>query len=168
LVLLPICKVHGDRGALPPFAALDAVADVAFLGPTQFAEIIAHAMLAVGSSLHFGITAIAFGVPLLRAAGYDDKKYRILDDFAGTQPLRADLTRDDVAQLTAAARADPRPAAVAREVDAYWDEVAATFGAASATGTAGSDRRSLAAWTVREARRQVTSFESAAVRFLHR
>lgn len=167
-VLLPICKVHGDRAALPPFARLDAIADDAFLAPTLFAEIIAHAMLAVGSSLHFGITAIAFGIPLLRAAGYDDKKYRILDDFAGTRPLQADLTRNDVAQLAASARADPRPAAVAREVDAYWDEVAATFGAASAARIAGSDRRALAAWTVREARRQVGSFESAAVRFRHR
>ena len=136
LVLLPICKVHGDRGSLPPFAGLDAIADDAFLEPTLFAEIIAHAMLAVGSSLHFGITAIAFGIPLLRAAGYDDKKYRILDDFAGTRPLRADLTRDDVVRLAAAARADPRPAAVAREVDAYWDEVAAIVGADSAAGTA--------------------------------
>jgi Polysaccharide pyruvyl transferase len=167
-VLLPICKVHGDRGSLPQFAGLDAIADDAFLEPTLFAEIIAHATLAVGSSLHFGITAIAFGVPLLRAAGYDDKKYRILDDFAGAQPLRVDLTRDDVAQLAAGARADPRVAAVAREVDAYWNHVAAIFGADSLTEKTTPDRRALAAWTVHTARRQVASFESTAVRFLHR
>jgi len=167
-VLLPICKVHGDRGGLAHFAGLDAVADDAFLAPELFAEIVAHAQVAVGSSLHFGVTAIAFGVPLLRAAGYADKKYRILDGFAGAALLRADLTRETIEGLATAAAADPRVAAHACGVDAYWDDVAARLGREAGARDRVPDRRALADWTVRTARRQVTSFESAAVRFLHR
>jgi lipopolysaccharide transport system ATP-binding protein len=171
-VLLPICKVHGDRGGLAHFGGLEAVIDDAFLAPALFAEIIAHAQVAVGSSLHFGITAIAFGVPLLRTAGYADKKYRILDQFAGTALLRPDVTRETIARLAAAAAADTQVAVRARNVDAYWDDVAGLLGRDSGARDGPRDRapnrRALAAWALGTARRQVAGFESAAVRFLHR
>ena len=166
-VLLPICKVHGDSGSLPHFAGIDAIADDRFVAPELFAEIIAHSMLAIGSSLHFGITAIAFGVPLLRTGGYDDRKYQVLDAFDGAQALRADITRDGIAQLAAGARTDPRVVDHARQVDRHWDATADVFDAGRAAAAGEPDRRTFAEWTLRAARRQVASFESAAVRFRH-
>ena len=78
----------------------------------------------VASSLHACITAISYGVPVVRVPSFNkqDRKFAMLDGFEGV------VTIDEPARVAAGLargkKLEPRALAAADRLEAYWDSVA--------------------------------------------
>ena len=84
-VLLPVCRCHGDdSNGLPPLPSGRTVRSE-WPAPRLLAEIIGRSAAVVASSLHACITAISYGVPVVRVPSFNaaDRKFEILDGFEG-------------------------------------------------------------------------------------
>lgn len=124
-VLLPVCRCHGDDSAgLPPLPCGRTVRD-GWPAPRLLSEIIGRSTAVVASSLHACITAISYGVPVVRVPSFNvaDRKFEMLDGFDGV----AFIDRPDaVAAVLGRGRGvEARARAYADRLDAYWDRVVA-------------------------------------------
>jgi lipopolysaccharide transport system ATP-binding protein len=123
VVLLPVCRCHGDDGShFPPPRRCTHVRSE-WPTPRLLAEIIARSEWTIASSLHACITALSYGVPVVRVPSSNaaDKKFELLERFTGIAHL------DQPHQVTSLAvrpRAiDPEAVACAARLDTYWDRV---------------------------------------------
>ncbi len=123
-VLLPVCRCHGDESdGLPPLPTVH-TARSEWPAPRLLAEIVGRSTAVVASSLHACITAISYGVPVVRVPSFnvEDRKFEMLDGFAGV----AGIDRPDaVAAVLGRRRGKEASAiAVADQLETYWDRVA--------------------------------------------
>ncbi len=81
LLILPIGPVLGDHASIFDDCLPEAIHLTAQPNPLLTAELIGHASAVIGNSLHLGITALAFGVPVFRPGKTFDGKYAILADY---------------------------------------------------------------------------------------
>ncbi len=124
VVLLPICRCHGDCSADFPSLSFDNVAKSLWLSPSLTCEVISHASLLVASSLHACITSISYGIPCVRTESFNsyDRKFEILDGFENVcrldeiDRIRSLFVRGKVIDSKAIQYAD--------FLDKYWNEVA--------------------------------------------
>ncbi|MFM8803083.1 MAG: polysaccharide pyruvyl transferase family protein [Planctomycetia bacterium] len=128
-VLLPVCRCHGDSSdGLPPLPCRH-TARSDWPAPLLLGEIIGRATAVVASSLHACITAIAYGVPVVRVPSFNvaDRKFALLDGFAGVAGIgRADAVAAVLARGRRRGRGpEPRAVEHADRLERYWDEVAA-------------------------------------------
>jgi lipopolysaccharide transport system ATP-binding protein len=94
--------------------------------PLVTAELIGHASAVIGSSLHIGITALAFGVPVFRPGKTFNGKYAILADYNTV------YTFDYISEIDpdwfAAKLGKAAPSALVKEtlqqLSKHWDRVA--------------------------------------------
>jgi lipopolysaccharide transport system ATP-binding protein len=125
LIVLPVCSCHGDRAESVPGFGPGRSRSMEWLRPTLIRDIIAHAELVIASSLHACITAVCYGVPVVRAPVGpvpDDLKYAMLDGFDGV------ATIDDAPSIARVVqrgcRMEPRAEDYAERLERYWDQVA--------------------------------------------
>lgn len=123
LVVLPICRCHGDNGDnFPDLPDVRVVRSREWPQLLLIAEIVARSEFLFASSLHACITAISYGVPAARAFAYTDRKFELLDGFEGVASI------DDEAGLARLAargrRIEPRAIDYADRLSRYWDQVA--------------------------------------------
>ena len=124
VVLLPVCRCHGDDSdGLPPFPCRH-TARSEWPPPRLLSEIIGRSAAVVASSLHACITAIAYGVPVVRVPSFNvsDRKFEMLDGFEGV----AGIDRPDASAAVLRRGRGPERRAIeyADLLDAYWDRVA--------------------------------------------
>jgi Rps23 Pro-64 3,4-dihydroxylase Tpa1-like proline 4-hydroxylase len=129
VLILPIGPVHGERNENIPKPKLpDAIRLSAWPDPLLLTQLIAGAEGVIGDSLHLGIAAIAFGVPVFRSPRNDLSKYAILNAFDCVHSLDSENGKDfSPAWLHARLGRKPPSAAAraaARAVSAHWDNVA--------------------------------------------
>lgn len=122
-VLLPVCRCHGDDSdGLPPLPCGRTVRS-GWPAPKLLSEIIGRSTAVVASSLHACITAISYGVPIVRVPSFNaaDRKFEMLDGFDGV----AQIDRPDaVAAVLGRGRGvEARARACADRLEAYWDRV---------------------------------------------
>jgi lipopolysaccharide transport system ATP-binding protein len=122
-VLLPVCRCHGDSSdGLPPLACRH-TARSAWLAPRLLSEIIGRSTAVVASSLHACITAIGYGVPVVRVPSFNvaDRKFEMLDGFAGV----FGIDRPDTVAAARSQSRGPEPRAIeyADRLEAYWDQI---------------------------------------------
>ncbi len=128
-VLVPIGSIHGDDTAALGSELPNALSLRTPVNPLLKAELIAYAAAAVGVSLHLSITALAFGVPVLRPADASGGKYEGLDHFETVAYFPVDGPTDTHWYTTRLGRRPPSrtvETAVA-ELDAHWDSIAAVL-----------------------------------------
>lgn len=121
-VILPVCRCHGDDAGLLPPLAVAHQARAAWLDPLLICEIIARSELLFASSLHAGITALSYGVPLVRVVECADPKFAILDGFEGVAGIGDDAALARIAGR--GRRIEARAAAHADRLEQHWDAVA--------------------------------------------
>lgn len=125
VVLLPVCRCHGDdAGRLPPGQRLRCLPS-AWPEPRLLAEIIGRSSWVIASSLHACITAVSYGVPVVRVPSFNaaDRKFSLLAGFTGIAGIDQP---EAVARLVTRGRAaDPLVADSADRLDAHWDRVVA-------------------------------------------
>ena len=134
LLVLPICRVHGDHDAVFDELLPDVVRLPSWPHPLLLAELIAHASAVVGVSLHLAISALAFGVPVFRPAASFGGKYAMLSGYEGVERLGPD-GQVDLARLTAQQRGlGPGPSAslALQRLTVHWDRLAASLVAGGA------------------------------------
>lgn len=123
-VLLPVCRCHGDSSdGIPPLPC-DDTARSGWPAPRLLSEIIGRSTAVVASSLHACITAIGYGVPVVRVPSFNvaDRKFEMLDGFDGVAHIDSP---DAVAAVLGRVRGpEPRAIAYADRLEAYWDRVA--------------------------------------------
>jgi hypothetical protein len=122
-VLLPVCRCHGDESdGLPPLPTVH-TARSEWPAPRLLSEIIGRSTAVVASSLHACITAISYGVPVVRVPSFNvaDRKFEMLDSFASV----AGIDRPDAVAAVLRRRRGPEGSAIAfaDQLDAYWDHV---------------------------------------------
>ncbi|HVR89776.1 MAG TPA: polysaccharide pyruvyl transferase family protein [Novosphingobium sp.] len=122
MVVLPVCRCHGDRAE--GFPALDCDTDRVggWPSPHRIREIIAGADLVVASSLHAAITAVSYGVRVARVTYPYERKFELLDGFAGVAKL--DDTADFERLLARSNGIEPKLREHQTKLLAYWDRVA--------------------------------------------
>ena len=89
-VALPVGPVLGDDAAILGDSYPDLVKLPDYPHPLLMAELIAGAAGVVGISLHLGITAIAFGVPIFRPTDASGGKYALLSGHSNVHFFPAD------------------------------------------------------------------------------
>jgi Rps23 Pro-64 3,4-dihydroxylase Tpa1-like proline 4-hydroxylase len=128
VLILPIGPVHGERNENVPESILpDAIRLPEWPDPLVLTQLIAGAEGVIGDSLHLGIAAIAFGVPVFRSPRNDLSKYAILKKFDSVHSLEGD---NDISLDWLRARLGRMPLSTAvrdaaQAVYAHWDKVAA-------------------------------------------
>jgi lipopolysaccharide transport system ATP-binding protein len=122
IVVLPICRCHGDRAEGFPALPHDTDRHGGWLSPHRIREIIAGAELVVASSLHASITALSYGVKVVRMNLHRERKFELLDGFEGICRLgdRAALTR----LLARPNGIEPMVLSHQAVLDDYWNRVA--------------------------------------------
>jgi lipopolysaccharide transport system ATP-binding protein len=134
---LPIGPVLGDRAGLLGELPAPTRAAPRWPGPQAIAQLVANAAGAIGMSLHLGITAVAFGVPLFRPPSPPGHKYERLEALPGVFVFARDR-----GPLEFGARAPSGAVLELRaQVEAHWDAVAVL---ASADGAPRGARRAAA------------------------
>lgn len=124
VVILPVCWCHGDRAEKFPAMKGAVRLEREWPAPPLMTEIIGRSEFIVASSLHACITALSYGVPLVRVPSSMGGKYELLDEFEGIACLGKD-TQDDLLRLVhRGRRIEPKVMQAADLLDRYWDEVA--------------------------------------------
>lgn len=126
LLILPIGPILGDHVSIFNDCLPEAVRLTEQPNPLVTAELIGHASAVIGSSLHIGITALAFGVPVFRPGKTFNGKYAILADYNTV------YTFDYIAEIDpdwfAAKLGKAAPSALVKEtlqqLSKHWDRVA--------------------------------------------
>jgi hypothetical protein len=122
-VLLPVCRCHGDDSdGLPPLPCGRTVR-AGWPAPKILSEIIGRSTAVVASSLHACITAISYGVPVVRAPSFNvaDRKFEMLDGFDGVAHIDHPAAAATV--LGRGRGVEARARAYADRLDAYWERV---------------------------------------------
>ena len=124
VVLLPVCRCHGDEGHSLPAVSGGHTARSEWPDPRVLSEIIGRADAVVASSLHACITAITYGVPVVRVPSFSkqDRKFEMLAGFEGVATI--DEPAHAAAVLSRGKKLEPRALAAADRLEAYWDSVA--------------------------------------------
>ncbi|NQW46138.1 MAG: polysaccharide pyruvyl transferase family protein [Planctomycetes bacterium] len=122
-VLLPVCRCHGDASEGLPALPSGATVRSGWPAPRLLSEIIGRSEAVVASSLHACITAISYGVPVVRVPSFNvaDRKFEMLDSFAGVAAV--DRPAAVAAVLRRGRGPEPRALNYADRLDAYWDRV---------------------------------------------
>lgn len=121
-VVLPVCRCHGDRAEHIPALSLDTDRQGGWQSPHRIREIIAGAELVVASSLHASITALSYGIRVIRVPLHRERKFELLDGFEGI--CRLDDTAGIERLLARANGIEPRVREHQARLAAYWDQVA--------------------------------------------
>lgn len=124
VVILPICRCHGDSSDNFPPLPFANIAKSSWLNPALTCEVISHASLLIASSLHACITSICYGIPCVRIESFNayDRKFEILDGFENV--CRLDES-DRIRSLFVRGKViDPKATEYADLLEAYWNEVA--------------------------------------------
>lgn len=124
VVILPVCWCHGDRAEKFPAMKGAVRLERDWPAPRLMAEIIGRSELVFASSLHACITALSYGVPLVRMPSSTGGKYELLDEFEGIACLGKDTQADLLRLVRRGRRIEPRVMQAADLLDRYWDEVA--------------------------------------------
>lgn len=123
VVLLPVCRCHGDDAAeFPPLACGTNIYSE-WPDPRLLAEIIGRSEWLVASSLHACITALSYGTPVVRVPSFNaaDRKFELLNGLDGIAHL--DRPQEVTALAARGRELDPRTVAYADILDQYWDRV---------------------------------------------
>jgi len=124
VVILPVCRCHGDDSqnfsSLAPFNVIRSD----WLDPILTCEVIKHSNLVIASSLHACITAICYGVACVRVDSFNhsDRKFEIVNNFNNI--CRLNETDRIVGLYRKGPEVDPRAIAYAKLLEQYWDRVA--------------------------------------------
>ncbi|MEI7862028.1 MAG: polysaccharide pyruvyl transferase family protein, partial [Planctomycetota bacterium] len=123
-VLLPVCRCHGDASEGLPALPSGATVRSGWPAPQLLSEIIGRSEAVVASSLHACITAISYGVPVVRVPSFNvaDRKFEMLEGFDGVAAV--DRPAAVAAVLRRGRGPEPRAIEYADRLDAYWDRVA--------------------------------------------
>lgn len=122
IVILPICKCHGDDSENISGIKNVNVTKSVFLDPILTSEVIANSRLVFASSLHACITAVSYGIPCIRFESFNsaDRKFEILNEFDGVVNIE-DVERVDKLSL------DKIDSSVLKkkinQLEEYWDIV---------------------------------------------
>ena len=124
VVLLPVCRCHGDESHGLQATSGGHTARSEWPAPKLLSEIIGRAEAVVASSLHACITAISYGVPAVRVPSFNarDRKFAMLEEFEGVATI--DEPARVAAVLARGKKLEARAIAVADRLEAYWDSVA--------------------------------------------
>ena len=121
ILLLPICRCHGDDSSAPEAFDSKRVIRAGWLPPRLIAETIARSDFVFASSLHACITASSYGVPAAKTESGLDRKMELLDGLEGVAPI------EDEEAIAALARRGRRIEPLILEyrdrLDAHWDLV---------------------------------------------
>ena len=124
VVVLPVCRCHGDSSDHFRAFACDNLVRSEWLSPLLTCEVISHASFVVASSLHACITSICYGVTCIRIESFNssDRKFEMLGNFENI--CRPEET-DRIHNLFFRSKViDPRAIECANLLELYWDEVA--------------------------------------------
>ena len=124
VVILPICRCHGDSSDNFPSLSSADVARSSWLSPALTCEVISRASLVVASSLHACITSVCYGIPCIRIDSFNayDRKFEILDGFESV--CRLDEL-DRIRSLFVRGKAiDQKATHYADLLETYWNKVA--------------------------------------------
>lgn len=130
VLVLPICPVHGDDAGSFGVELPHARRPASWPHPLLLAELIAHADAVVGTSLHLGISALAFGVPVFRPADSFGGKYAMLAGYEGVARLAPDGGIDQATLLATPRQHGPSVALALERLAQHWDALAAGLVAA--------------------------------------
>jgi lipopolysaccharide transport system ATP-binding protein len=124
VVILPICRCHGDSSDNFPSLPFANIAKSLWLNPALTCEVISHASLLIASSLHACITSICYGIPCVRIESFNayDRKFEILDGFENI--CRLDESHRIRSLFARGKVIDPKATEYADLLEAYWNEVA--------------------------------------------
>jgi lipopolysaccharide transport system ATP-binding protein len=124
VVVLPICRCHGDSSSAFPSLPSANIARSAWLSPSLTCEVISNSALLIASSLHACITSICYGVPCIRIESFNsyDRKFEILNGFENI--CRLDEP-DHIRNLFVRGKVvDAKATKYADLLEVYWDDVA--------------------------------------------
>jgi hypothetical protein len=123
-VLLPVCRCHGDESAGLPSLPCGHTVRSEWPSPRLLSEIVGRSTAVVASSLHACITAIAYGVPVVRVPSFNaaDRKFELLDDFEGVTGI--DRPAVAACVLRRGRGVEDHARACADQLETYWDRVA--------------------------------------------
>jgi GT2 family glycosyltransferase/polysaccharide pyruvyl transferase WcaK-like protein len=132
IVLVPIGAVLGDDVCVMQTGDLTDIRVVMCqrsLPPLLLAELIAHAEAVAGVSLHLGITATAFGVPVFRPTQYWNDKYQVLKQFETTRNYAAaqEISAEEIRARLGKKKLSPKLKAMEAQLHEHWDLMAAAF-----------------------------------------
>ena len=128
VMVLPIGPALGENSAIFTDDLPDAIRPDAWPEPLLLAELIAHASVVVGSSLHLAISALAFGVPVIRpAANAFGGKFGILVGLDKVFTFEAADELDPAWFLSKITRGELSPAIpeMRKLLSDHWDRIAA-------------------------------------------
>lgn len=139
VVLLPISPALGDDPEiLREIVGREAIARL-WADPMEVVAIIANAAAVVGVSLHLSITALAFGVPVLRPFGNALSKYQAIHHLPGVIPLEEYAERSERLHhaILHRGRRSEETEAFCAALARHWDRIAAILSARSRTSSSG-------------------------------
>lgn len=124
VVLLPVCRCHGDDGQNFNLMATFNVIESDWLDPILTCEVIKHSSLVIASSLHACITAICYGIVCVRIDSFNqaDRKFEIVNNFNNV--CRLNETERIVDLYRKGRWLDPLATTYANLLEQYWDRVA--------------------------------------------
>lgn len=125
LVILPIGPALGDSHILLSDSLPKSV-HLQSNDPLLLTEIIGHATAVIGSSLHLGIAALAFGVPVFRPGKIFAGKYAILSGFdtVSTFDYASEIDPDWFAAKLGKTEPLPEINEAIKQLASHWDQVA--------------------------------------------
>jgi polysaccharide pyruvyl transferase WcaK-like protein len=124
VVVLPVCRCHGDESAGFANFACDQTILCSWLSPRLICEIIARSEFVIVSSLHASITAISYGVPVVRVPSFNfaDRKFEMLNPFEGVATIGEHEKQAGL--IRRGRRIEPLAIEYADQLERYWDLVA--------------------------------------------
>jgi polysaccharide pyruvyl transferase WcaK-like protein len=124
VVILPVCRCHGDSSDNFHAFICDNLVRSEWLSPLLTCEVISHAKFVLASSLHACITSICYGVTCIRVESFNssDQKFEILDNFENICRLEE---TDRIRHLFFGGKTiDSRAVECADLLELYWNNVA--------------------------------------------
>jgi len=123
VVILPVCRCHGDDGQIFNLMTPFNVIESEWLDPILTSEVIKHSNLVIASSLHACITAICYGIACVRIDSFNhsDRKFEIVNNFNNV--CRLNETDRIVDLYKKGAEVDPLAITYANLLEQYWDRV---------------------------------------------
>jgi len=123
--LLPISPALGDDAAILKDIAGPSATAVSWTDPAEAVAVIANAATVVGVSLHMSVTALAFGVPVIRPFEHTLTKYHPLHDLPGVFALEKYAEQPDPIHQAIMNRTD-RSGAIdgfCATLSRHWDRI---------------------------------------------
>ena len=128
-LVLPVGPINRDDEKMFASDECELVRLAKWPDPLLLASLISGAEGVVGGSLHLGITALAFGVPVFRPARMNRGKYEMLLGFRTVFPFDVGITPAWLRERLGRADPDPEVASISLRLEEHWDRIAAVFAA---------------------------------------